>query len=227
MSNYITNPYLYWHYKMMQNYAIYQNKKTRKQIDVSGEWDTNWGKLTLEQADNKVTGTYEWDNGKLEGIFEGYTLKGFWSEAQSYDCPHEKGLFELTFSSDGKSFMGPWSYCDGKTAGDWTGTLKNTTFQLNVSGVWTVGDGKIILEQVNGDIKGKYEGLDLGGDGEGYILGTLQGNTLIGEWYGDPGFNYIGGSGSLRILFSPHGGSFIIYFYDYNGLANTFKALRM
>jgi hypothetical protein len=230
MSNYITNPYLYWHNKMMHNYTIYENsknKKTTRQINVSGEWDTNWGKMTLEQNDNKVTGTYEWDNGKLEGNLEEYTLKGFWSEPQSYDCPNEKGTFELTFYSDGKSFIGSWGYCDVKIAGDWTGTLKTTTPQLNVSGVWIVGDGKIILEQHNGNVKGKYLDLDLGVEGEGDIFGILQGNILIGQWYGDPALNCPGGSGGLKILFSPQGNSLLIHFSDYTGLVNTFKAFKM
>jgi hypothetical protein len=229
MNNFTVNPYLYWHNKMMQNYAIYQNNKNNKprQINISGEWDTNWGKMILEQIDNKVTGTYEWDNGKIEGTLEGYILKGFWSQDVTHDCPNDKGPIEFTFSSDVKSFTGVYAYCDGKVAGGWTGTLINKTPALNVVGTWTVGSGKIVLEQQNELIKGRYEGLGLEGGFQGDIFGNLQGNILTGAWYENPNLYSTGGSGPIRIIFSTDGKELSASYYDHKGLSNNLKGVRM
>ena len=85
----------------------------------SGEWDTEqWGKMTLQQNGNKVTGSYEWDGGKIAGTVSGNMLKGTWSESPTYQPENDAGDFEFTLSPDGNSFTGRWRYGSG---GDWDG----------------------------------------------------------------------------------------------------------
>jgi len=85
--------------------------------NCEGRWNTNWGEMSLTQApDGQVTGTYTYDNGKIEGSISGMTFSGRWSESPSYQDPNDGGLVELEFSSDCKTFSGRWKY---GTSGDW------------------------------------------------------------------------------------------------------------
>ncbi len=93
-------------------------------LDVSGEWKTRFGTLTLLQSASKVTGNYTSDNGKIEGTMEGGVLKGTWSESPSYKPPKDAGDVEFVFSGDGRSFKGKWRYGHGGSGwkGGWNGT---------------------------------------------------------------------------------------------------------
>ena len=88
----------------------------------TGTWDSSqWGEMKLTQNGSSVTGTYTWDEGKIEGTVSGSTLRGTWSESPSYAPPDNAGDFEFTLSSDGNSFSGKWRYgSDGDWDGDWT-----------------------------------------------------------------------------------------------------------
>jgi hypothetical protein len=88
----------------------------------TGVWDSEqWGEMELKQSGDRVTGTYAWDDGKIEGTVSGTTLRGTWSESPSYSPPDDAGDFEFTLSADGKSFSGHWRYgSDGDWDGDWT-----------------------------------------------------------------------------------------------------------
>jgi|GEM_PF-812073 len=94
--------------------------------DWTGTWNTVWGSLSsqmhLQQTGNRVTGTYEWDNGKIEGLVSGNTLTGTWSEAPSYSPPGDAGDFEFTISPDCNSFTGRWRYGSAGGWGEWNGT---------------------------------------------------------------------------------------------------------
>jgi hypothetical protein len=85
--------------------------------NCTGRWKTNWGEMTLTQtANNKVTGQYTHDNGKIEGTIYGNSFSGRWSESPTYQDPNDGGLVELNFRPDCMSFTGRWKY---GTSGDW------------------------------------------------------------------------------------------------------------
>jgi len=77
-----------------------------------GVWDTNQGKMQLEQSENRVTGTYG-SSGKIEGTVNGSVLKG------TYQWTSKTGVYELTMSADGASFAGKWSRSGAN--GKWSG----------------------------------------------------------------------------------------------------------
>jgi hypothetical protein len=87
----------------------------------TGEWDSNFGAMSLSQSGTAVTGYYEWQGGKFTGTVNGKTLTGRWSEAPTYSAPDDAGPAILTISADGKSFSGDWGY-DGHGGGHWSGT---------------------------------------------------------------------------------------------------------
>jgi internalin A len=82
----------------------------------TGTWNTNWNTMVLVQTGGQVTGTYEYEGGRIVGVVSGNTLRGTWLEAPSYSPPDDGGDFEFTISSDCSSFTGNWRY--GST-GDW------------------------------------------------------------------------------------------------------------
>jgi hypothetical protein len=82
----------------------------------TGAWNTNWGRMELTQSDGSVTGTYEHDQGTIQGTVQGNKLIGTWSEYPSYAPPDDAGDFEFIMSPDGNSFLGRWRY---DSSGDW------------------------------------------------------------------------------------------------------------
>ena len=98
-------------------------------VDVSGTWDSNWGKMTLRQSGNEVTGTYATNNGKIFGTLNGNVLEGVWTQrSASRKCSTEShgsrywGRIRFVFDQNGR-FSGNWGYCNGEPAsGGWSGT---------------------------------------------------------------------------------------------------------
>jgi len=88
----------------------------------TGVWDTTYGNMELSQSDGTVTGTYEVNQGKIEGTVQGNKLIGTWSEPPSYAPPDEAGDIEFTLSSDGNSFVGRFRYGSSGDWSEWTGT---------------------------------------------------------------------------------------------------------
>jgi len=96
-------------------------------LNWSGTWDTNWGTMYLTQSLGKVTGTYDYQGGKIEGYISknlsGNILVGTWSENPSYAPPDDAGDIEFIMSSDCNSFTGHWRYgSSGDWYSDWNGT---------------------------------------------------------------------------------------------------------
>ena len=86
----------------------------------TGTWETEqWGTMQLVQEGNRVTGEYDWDGGKIDGMINGNMLTDTWSEEPSYKPPDDAGDFKFSLSEDGTSFTGQWRY--GST-GDWQGS---------------------------------------------------------------------------------------------------------
>jgi hypothetical protein len=96
----------------------------------TGQWKTNWGDMTLTQTGAKVTGTYTFDSGKIEGTVSGNTLTGTWSESPSYAPPRDAGEVEFVMSADGKSFSGKWRYGSEGDWGGWDGGTRDSVALL-------------------------------------------------------------------------------------------------
>jgi hypothetical protein len=95
------------------------------ECDISGEWDSNWGLMNLEQSGSSVSGSYTWDDGKISGSYSGGILTGEWSESPSYSPPDDAGGFVFTISDDCNSFSGTWGYGSESTGGGWSATRVN------------------------------------------------------------------------------------------------------
>lgn len=98
-------------------------------VDVSGTWNSNWGKMTLKQSGSEVTGTYATNNGKIFGTLNGNVLEGVWTQSSaSRKCSTESygsrywGRIRFVFDQGGR-FSGNWGYCnDEPKSGGWSGT---------------------------------------------------------------------------------------------------------
>lgn len=95
----------------------------------TGKWECEMGKFgkpshkiitMLTQSGNKVSGTCDWENGKITAMVSKTAsyLLGSWSEEPSYKPPDDAGDLEFILSSDGNSFTGKWRY---GSSGDWVG----------------------------------------------------------------------------------------------------------
>ena len=101
-------------------------------IDASGTWDTSWGAMTLRQeADGRVTGTYENGASQIDARNTANTIEGYWIEPTSTRrCDTARGgsvhwgrvQFVLV---ERDRWVGKYTYCDGpvgRSAADWDGT---------------------------------------------------------------------------------------------------------
>jgi len=95
-------------------------------FDLAGTWTTSEGVLSVEVDGSNVRGSYDVDEGRIEGTLDGNVLSGYWGEAGSArKCDTERlgtyywGRIEWTFG-DG-TFTGKWSYCEDEPSGSWTG----------------------------------------------------------------------------------------------------------
>lgn len=87
--------------------------------DVSGTYDTNYGRFHLRQQGTSVTGCYEHSDGTLVGGIEGRIMKFTWSQSNP-----SSGPAIMVFSPDRKLLFGLWWYADQTTGagGQWNGT---------------------------------------------------------------------------------------------------------
>jgi hypothetical protein len=101
-------------------------------LNWSGDYDTNWGRMHVEQSGNTVTGTYTHDEGRIEGTISPdsqYVIIGRWLESPSYAPPSDGGDVYLSMTRDHSSFSGKWRYGftgDYGVTGDWDGTWSGT-----------------------------------------------------------------------------------------------------
>ena len=95
---------------------------------MAGVWSSNQGPMRVSQDGDHVTGTYDLNNGRIDGTLAQGRFTGDWMQTSSgQECPTEHagtrywGRAVFTPSADGRTFTGQWSYCDGVLDGDWTG----------------------------------------------------------------------------------------------------------
>jgi hypothetical protein len=84
----------------------------------AGTWDTAFGTMVLQQQGSGITGTYDYKDGRIEGMVQGAELRGYWVQANA------QGRFVFNLSADGQSFSGTWGYGESTTDGGWTGTRR-------------------------------------------------------------------------------------------------------
>ena len=96
-------------------------------LDWSGDWDTDWGKMQIALRDTSASGTYTYNNGKMTGTVSDHVLTGDWAKSPSYAAPKDAGSYEFVMSKDGLSFRGKWKYSDCKWDGDWNGSIAGAT----------------------------------------------------------------------------------------------------
>lgn len=98
--------------------------------NFSGTWDTNMGRMRIEQYAGRASGEYEMKDGHVRGHIDGRTFEGIWTQARAdRRCFEERmgseywGRFRLHLSRDGDRLHGSWSYCNDEpgSGGDWHG----------------------------------------------------------------------------------------------------------
>ena len=86
--------------------------------DLSGTWKTNVVDLHLTQSGNAVSGTYDYEGGKLEGTIIGNRLDYTWNQTNG-----KKGRGYFIISDDWNSMSGSYGYNDDDAnGGEWKGT---------------------------------------------------------------------------------------------------------
>ena len=86
--------------------------------EYMGTFTTDFNEMVLYRDGNKVTGTYAYRNGHIEGTLNGHTLTGRWTQDNA------KGRLVFVFNDDFSSFTGKWSYNDAEPSGKWNGKKK-------------------------------------------------------------------------------------------------------
>jgi hypothetical protein len=204
--NYYQYNYYLWQQYVLQQHNQLKSKLNNRQNDnilnISGEWNTDEGKITFNQDGNNVTGIYKFGNGKIEGKINGYILEGYWYEAPTYECPNDKGKLKFEFDLSGNTFEGNWSYCENELNRKWNGVRVQSTLALNVSGDWYTELGKMTLKQEFNRVTGTYE------YGNGKIEGIISGYTLKGYWFEEPTYECPNDKGKLEFDFSSNGNTF-------------------
>jgi len=148
---------------------------------VNGIFNTDFKEMTLSQSGNKVTGTYKYQNGRVEGTLNGHTLTGFWYQDNG------KGKLVFEFNSDFSGFIGKWGYNDAAPTSKWNGTRIGggqaiiTSDAGFINGVFNTDFKEMTLSQSGNKVTGTYKYQN------GRVEGTLNGHTLTGFWYQDNG----------------------------------------
>lgn len=83
---------------------------------INGVYNTNFNQMSLSITGNKVTGTYKWNDGRIEGTLNGTVLTGWWYQSNG------KGKFIFNFNNNFTAFTGKWGYNDNNPSNAWNGT---------------------------------------------------------------------------------------------------------
>jgi hypothetical protein len=93
---------------------------------VEGEWQTDFGMMSLDRSGPTVEGSYEHNNGKISGSMERNILRGYWFQDRA-DTRCERRMHgthywgRLKFVFTGRRFAGSWGYCEDRPTADWNG----------------------------------------------------------------------------------------------------------
>ncbi len=97
-------------------------------VPIAGTYSTTYGTMTLTRSGNRVTGSYDGQDGLIRGrILGNVLLEGVWVEpSAAYACGTAQegsiywGNIQFVFSASG--FSGHWDYCGEIGGGRWNGT---------------------------------------------------------------------------------------------------------
>lgn len=81
----------------------------------AGGWASDFGRMRLQQSGGRVTGSYDYKGGRLDGTVQGGVLSGRWTQTNG------SGRFEFRLGADGKSFSGRWGRGETLDGGAWNG----------------------------------------------------------------------------------------------------------
>lgn len=97
--------------------------------DFTGNWDTEWGEVRLNQGVRTVTGTYHYRGGTIEGNLDGNVLRFRWVNRVTGETGTGKFILELY----GERFSGSWNKGEDPDAGGelWNGTRKTADNTAN------------------------------------------------------------------------------------------------
>jgi outer membrane protein OmpA-like peptidoglycan-associated protein len=94
-------------YTEIMDFRAYGTQLTHTPFpDVSGTYDTTYGKMHLLQQGTSITGCYEYSEGLLTGGLEGRIMKVTWTEDQG----KKRGPAVMVFAPDGHNLFGMWWY---------------------------------------------------------------------------------------------------------------------
>lgn len=141
----------------------------------AGTWDTTFGKMTLTQEGDKVSGHYLMGNERC--TVEGKVDKNKLTFAYQEPNASGEGWFEL--AADGKGFAGKWREQGMSEWGEWIGKRLTSVAVAaapppGFSGLWDSSFGRMRLVQDGKNVTGIYS---YGGGST--ITGTVEGNKLI------------------------------------------------
>lgn len=89
----------------------------------AGDWDTDFGDLTLQVRGQDLSGSYQLErgtrcHGRVQGVVRGNVAKGIWRQSTCEPGGVPWGYFELEWEGD-DTFSGHWRY---GSHGGWDGT---------------------------------------------------------------------------------------------------------
>jgi len=131
--------------KSSSSYPVVQSPESSSIINIAGEYTTDFGKMTLTQTGNGITGNYEGGNGTVKGIIEGNRFTGTWKNSSN----SRTGNFDFVFNSNNSSFTGKYGYNNDTPSRKWNGTKTkssssttiaqpiNTDLPINIIGSWS------------------------------------------------------------------------------------------
>jgi hypothetical protein len=118
----------------------------------SGQWETAYGLMTLEQIDDSVSGHYILDGARcsIEGKARNRRLEFKYREPNASG----EGWFEL--NANGDQFSGSWRENGASVWMSWVGT-RTKDLRKTFAGVWDTSFGRMrLLENDDGEVRGVY-----------------------------------------------------------------------
>jgi uncharacterized cupin superfamily protein len=100
---------------MSGNFPLFPKTQTSARADIAGRYATDFNEMNLARFGNRVTGTYAYAGGRIEGELIGTVLSGWWYQSNG------KGRFIFEFADDFSSFKGKWGRDNAEPSGAWNG----------------------------------------------------------------------------------------------------------
>ncbi|MCB0098991.1 MAG: hypothetical protein KDE46_24825, partial [Caldilineaceae bacterium] len=177
--------------------------------DFSGEWGTNFARITLQQSGNSVSGSYKWYGSTkvipISGSINGQTLSGHYLDDPTTE-------FAFTMRSDGNTFDGYWLARASNQRHQWCGARNMPLPKgCGFSGYWNTkisGENAWIeLTQTGNQVQGRYS--------NSVDTGTVSGQVGVAG-HGDPPHYSVYGDYDIAIGGAPFEGNFRLDLVDFD-----------